>query len=107
MGQNLTLTSPDGHSFSAYRADPAGTPKGAIVVIQEIFGVNSHIRSVTDRFAKAPALWNCRQLPQKRGLHPALAEGHARELGMASSISKTASCWTSRMCRHSATKWTL
>jgi carboxymethylenebutenolidase len=64
MGQNLTLTSPDGHSFSAYRADPSGTPKGAIVVIQEIFGVNSHIRSVTDRFAKegyvaiAPALFD-------------------------------------------------
>ncbi len=64
MGQNLTLTSPDGHSFSAYRADPAGTPKGAIVVIQEIFGVNSHIRAVTDRFAQegyvaiAPALFD-------------------------------------------------
>ena len=52
MGQHLTLTSPDGHSFGAYRADPTGSPKGAIVVIQEIFGVNSHIRAVTDRFAK-------------------------------------------------------
>ena len=35
----------------AWRADPAGAPRGGIVVIQEIFGVNSHIREVTDRFA--------------------------------------------------------
>ena len=35
----------------AWRADPSGKPKGGIVVIQEIFGVNSHIRAVTDRFA--------------------------------------------------------
>jgi carboxymethylenebutenolidase len=35
----------------AWRADPAGAPRGGIVVIQEIFGVNSHIRSVADRFA--------------------------------------------------------
>ena len=35
----------------AWRADPSGKPRGGIVVIQEIFGVNSHIRSVTDRFA--------------------------------------------------------
>ena len=35
----------------AWRADPAGAPRGGIVVIQEIFGVNSHIRDVTDKFA--------------------------------------------------------
>ena len=35
----------------AWRADPSGKPRGGIVVIQEIFGVNSHIREVTDRFA--------------------------------------------------------
>ncbi len=35
----------------AWRADPSGKPRGEIVVIQEIFGVNSHIRAVTDRFA--------------------------------------------------------
>jgi carboxymethylenebutenolidase len=52
MGK-LTLTASDGHSFGAYRADPAGAPKGAVVVVQEIFGVNHHIRSVTDRFAAA------------------------------------------------------
>lgn len=51
MGQDLTLTASDGFKLDAYRADPAGTPRGAIVVIQEIFGVNHHIRNVCDRFA--------------------------------------------------------
>lgn len=51
MGQNITLKAKDGHSFGAYRADPDGKPRGAIVVIQEIFGVNHHIRNVADRYA--------------------------------------------------------
>jgi carboxymethylenebutenolidase len=53
MGKTITLTAEDGHQFSAYRAEPAGTPRGGIVVIQEIFGVNQHIRKVTDSFAAA------------------------------------------------------
>ena len=51
MGQTITLKASDGHSFGAYRAEPEGKPRGAIVVIQEIFGVNHHIRDVTDRYA--------------------------------------------------------
>jgi carboxymethylenebutenolidase len=51
MGKTLELTAADGHKFAAYRADPAGKPRGAIVVIQEIFGVNNHMRRVTDGFA--------------------------------------------------------
>jgi len=51
LGQKLTLTTSDKHTLGAYRADPAGQPKGAIVVIQEIFGVNHHIRAMCDRFA--------------------------------------------------------
>ena len=64
MSQTVTLKAKDGHSFSAYRADPAGARKGALVVIQEIFGVNHHIRNVCDRFAAlgyvavAPALFD-------------------------------------------------
>ena len=51
---DIELTSPDGHTFAAYRADYAeGPPRGGVVVIQEIFGVNGHIRSVTDRLAEA------------------------------------------------------
>jgi carboxymethylenebutenolidase len=53
VGQDITLTASDGFKLGAYRADPAGTAKAAIVVIQEIFGVNHHIRSVCDRLASA------------------------------------------------------
>ena len=49
----LALTAADGFQCSAYVAEPAGTPRGAIVVLQEIFGVNSHIRGVADRYAAA------------------------------------------------------
>ncbi len=64
MGTNLTLTASDGHGFGAYRADPSAAARGGIVVIQEIFGVNDHIREVCDGFAAdgylaiAPALYD-------------------------------------------------
>lgn len=51
MGKMIQLTAADGHKFSAYRADPAGKPKGALIVIMEIFGVNNHIKAVTDGYA--------------------------------------------------------
>ncbi|WP_341910063.1 dienelactone hydrolase family protein [Polaromonas sp. YR568] len=51
MGQFTNLTSADGTTVPAYVAMPEGKPRGGIVVLQEIFGVNSHIRAVTDRFA--------------------------------------------------------
>ena len=52
MGKPLPLDAADGHRLGAYRADPAGKPKGGVVVIQEIFGVNHHIRAVCDRVAQ-------------------------------------------------------
>jgi carboxymethylenebutenolidase len=64
MGQTISLTAKDGHKLAAYRADPTGKPKGALVVIQEIFGVNHHIRHLADDFAAkgyvavAPALFD-------------------------------------------------
>jgi carboxymethylenebutenolidase len=51
MGEFTTIMARDGHEFQAYLAAPTGKPRGALVVIQEIFGLNSHIRSVTDSFA--------------------------------------------------------
>ena len=51
MGKQFTLTTTDKHSLGAYRADPQGAPKGGMVVVQEIFGVNHHIRAVCDRLA--------------------------------------------------------
>jgi carboxymethylenebutenolidase len=64
MGQWQNLTASDGFRLSAYRADPASPPRGGLVVAQEIFGVNSHIRAVCDAFADdgyttvAPALFD-------------------------------------------------
>jgi carboxymethylenebutenolidase len=64
MGKMIELTAADGHRLAAYLAEPAGTPRGAVVVVQEIFGVNSHIRSVADGYAAdgylaiAPALFD-------------------------------------------------
>jgi carboxymethylenebutenolidase len=51
MGTMIELQAADGTVVPAYEARPAGTPKGAVVVIQEIFGVNSHIRNVVDGYA--------------------------------------------------------
>jgi carboxymethylenebutenolidase len=50
MGEDIRLKSQAGE-IGAYLATPKGTPKGGVVVIQEIFGVNQHIRKVTDFFA--------------------------------------------------------
>ena len=47
----IELTAGDAHKFCAYRADPAEAPKGAVVVVQEVFGVNPHIRKLADGFA--------------------------------------------------------
>ncbi len=64
MGQNVALSTKDGHTLNGYVAEPSGTPKGGVVVIQEIFGVNSHVRSQADMFAGhgylavAPALFD-------------------------------------------------
>ena len=64
MGKMIELTAADGHKLAAYRADPAGKPRGGLVVIQEIFGVNSHIKSVADGYAAdgylviAPAMYD-------------------------------------------------
>ena len=51
MGQFVNLTSSEGFVVPAWVAQPKGTPRGAVVVVQEIFGVNSHIQSVADRLA--------------------------------------------------------
>jgi carboxymethylenebutenolidase len=53
MGHVVDLTSSDGFTFPAYVAMPAGRPRGAVVVLQEIFGVNAHIRAVADGYAAA------------------------------------------------------
>jgi carboxymethylenebutenolidase len=79
MGKPLSLVAADGLKLGAYRADPAGKPKGGVVVIQEIFGVNHHIRSVVDRLsaegyaAVAPALFD--------RTHPGFESGYTPDEG--------------------------
>ncbi|HEX4797893.1 MAG TPA: dienelactone hydrolase family protein [Burkholderiales bacterium] len=51
MGKLIELTASDGHKLAAYRAEPKGKPRGGLIVVQEIFGVNSHIKSVADGYA--------------------------------------------------------
>lgn len=53
MGQFIDLKAGDGFTFPAYVAQPADKPRGGVVVLQEIFGVNSHIRAVADSYAAA------------------------------------------------------
>jgi carboxymethylenebutenolidase len=60
----IELTAAGGHRFSAYRADPSDTPKGAVVVLHEVFGIDPHIKKITESFAAlgyvaiAPALFD-------------------------------------------------
>jgi carboxymethylenebutenolidase len=64
VGHDIKLKASDTFELGDYRADPSGAPKGAVVVIQEIFGVNHHIRGVCDRLAEegyvaiAPAIFD-------------------------------------------------
>lgn len=64
MGDTISLTAGDGHTLNAYKAAPSGTPKGGLVVVQEIFGINGQIRRTADHFAQqgylciAPALFD-------------------------------------------------
>ena len=76
MGKDIKLTASDNFQLGAYRADPSGAPKGAVVVIQEIFGVNHHIRSVCDRLAAegyvavAPSIFDRSQPNFQSGYSP-------------------------------------
>jgi carboxymethylenebutenolidase len=64
MSEWIKLKTDDGHELNAYVARPAGPTVGALVLIQEIYGVNAHIRGVADGYAKdgflviAPALFD-------------------------------------------------
>ncbi|HKK23741.1 MAG TPA: dienelactone hydrolase family protein [Pseudohaliea sp.] len=49
--RTISLTAADGNSCAAYLAEPEGTPRGALVIVQEVFGVNYHVRAVADDYA--------------------------------------------------------
>jgi carboxymethylenebutenolidase len=60
----MKITAKDGHEFSTYRAEPRSAPRGGLLVIQEFFGVNGHIRRICDQYAEdgylalAPAIFD-------------------------------------------------
>ena len=76
MADWVDLVASDGHKFRGWRAAPSGKPRAALVVIQEIFGVNHHIRSITERYAKegylaiAPAMFDRYQRDFETGYGP-------------------------------------
>ena len=93
MGKMIELTASDGHKLGAYRADPPGKPRGGVVVIQEIFGVNSHIQQVTDGYAAdgylaiAPALFDRVQKNVDLGYSPEdIAKGREIRGGVTSDM---------------------
>jgi len=89
MGQAISIKVPQIDVIGGWRADPDGTPRGALVVVQEIFGVNAHMRSVVDRFAAedfiaiAPALFD----PVERGVELAYGpDGFAKGRELVSAL---------------------
>lgn len=64
MGRSIDIEASDGHRLGAYLAEPVGAPRGGVVILQEFFGVNAHIRRITDDYASygyvavAPALFD-------------------------------------------------
>ncbi|MFA6229428.1 MAG: dienelactone hydrolase family protein [Rhodanobacter sp.] len=118
MGQHINIPTSGTQCIGAYLAQPAGKPKGGLVVIQEIFGVNAHMRSVVDRFAElgytaiAPAFFDHvetgvelgydeagfakgRQLAGEVGLERALEDvaSAAEAIASAGKIGTVGYCW--------------
>jgi carboxymethylenebutenolidase len=129
MDATTQITAADGHELSIYRAEPAGRARGGLVVAQEIFGVNSHIRAVCDDFAAegylavAPALFDRvgravelgyqsddiargRAIREKVSLEDAQAdvEAAARELAGAGRIGVVGYCWGGTVAWVAATR---
>ena len=109
MGTKIKLTAGDGHEFDAYVAESGSPARGAIVLIQEIFGVNSHIRSVADDYAGqgfhvvAPALFDRVQPNLELGYNPTdAAQGMkaARQIGMDAALLDVAASIS-----HARAKW--
>jgi carboxymethylenebutenolidase len=99
MGETIRLKASDGHELDAYVARPAGEAVAGLVVIQEAFGVNRHIRSVADGYAKdgflavSPALYDRRERGVELGYEGAdLQKGHgiARQLNLEDAVKDTA-----------------
>lgn len=89
-GTRITLRAADGHALSAYRSAPASVPVGGLVVLQEIFGVNAHMREICDAYAGrgfltiAPALFDRARRGTELGYdEQAVARGRALRTAIA------------------------
>ncbi|HEY9132528.1 MAG TPA: dienelactone hydrolase family protein [Dyella sp.] len=77
MGQHIEITASDGHRLAAYVAEPVGNAVGAIVMLQEFFGVNAHIRAMAEQYAQdgyytiAPAIFDRVERDVELGYDPA------------------------------------
>jgi carboxymethylenebutenolidase len=100
MGKHINLPTSGTQCIGAYLAEAEGKPKGGLVVIQEIFGVNAHIRSVADRFATmgytavAPAFFDHLETGVEMGYSDAsMAKGRqlVTELGLDRAVEDVAS----------------
>jgi carboxymethylenebutenolidase len=109
MGTKIRLQAIDGHELDAYFAESSGSARGAIVLVQEIFGVNSHIRSVADDYASqgfhviAPALFDRVQPNMELGYNPAdTAQGMqaARQIGLDVAVKDVAAAFA-----HARVEW--
>jgi carboxymethylenebutenolidase len=89
VSQQVRLTAADGHELEAYVATPSGEPIAGLVVVQEIFGVNQHIRSIADGYAKDGFL----------AISPALFDRYERgvELGYEGADAQKARSFLSRL----------
>jgi len=97
----IELSAADGHRFAAWVAEPAGKARGAIVIAPEIFGVNSHIRSVADGYAAdgylavAPALFDRVQRDYESGYSPDEIQAGVsimQKVDMADALKDVAAC---------------
>jgi carboxymethylenebutenolidase len=129
VGTTIQGTAADGHELAIYRADPKGAPRGALVIVQEIFGVNGHIRAVCDDYAGqgyvavAPALFDRvergielgyqpddiaagRAIREKVSLEQALAdvEGAAQQVAGNGRIGVVGYCWGGTVAWVAATR---
>ena len=129
MGTTVKAKAADGHELGIYRAEPAGRARGGLVVVQEIFGVNSHIRAVCDGYAAdgylavAPALFDRvergielgyqsddiargRAIREKVSLEDALAdvEAAAQQIAGAGRIGVMGYCWGGTVVWAAATR---
>ncbi len=100
-GSFIELVADDGHRFAAWQSTPVGPPRGAVVIAQEIFGVNAHIRAVTDGYAAdgylaiAPALFDRVERNYDTGYSPPEIDAGAaiaHKIDIASALKDVAAC---------------